>query len=205
MRNIPLAIRRAAHSYDQPSAWLVLFTLDLGGGNIVRVVNNTEDIVYQGETYFAWAIKFGEVTEQNTGEIPVVKLSVGNTGGILSAYVDEYEGAVGRSCSIVVVNADKLSEDYSELTITLSIQSSVNDGASINFNLSVPNPLRSRFPRYRYFANHCRYVSDFKGMYCQYSGTDSTCDGTLESCIAKGNIVRFGGFFGLSGSIKVVK
>jgi phage-related protein len=204
MRNIPLALRLAAHSYDQPSAWLMLISLDLGDGNIVRVVNNTEDIIFQGETYYAWAVKLGDVTEQNTGEIPQVKLMVGNTGQILTRYIDIYGGGVGSKCYLTIVNADALAENYSDLTLCLNILSCQDDAQYVNFTMGIPSPLRSRFPRYRHFANHCRYVSEFKGLYCKYSGTETACDGTYDRCLELDNATRFGGFIGLSGTVRVV-
>jgi hypothetical protein len=48
-------------------------------------------------------------------------------------------------------------------------------------------------PAQEYMYN-CRYVDKFKGLQCGYVGVETTCDGTVAQCTARGNIVRYGGF-----------
>jgi phage-related protein len=205
MKNLPLAIRRAAHSFTQGSPWLVLVTLYLSEDEEpLRICNNNEDITYAGDVYYAFPFELGEISEDNKGKVPEVKLSVGNAGRTLMKEVEQYDGGMEMSVKLSIVHAGSLSEDHSALDMWFSIVSTSYNAEWIIFSLGVANPLRMRFPVHRYIKNYCRFVAEFKREECQYSGSDISCNGTLEDCKSKGNELRFGGFPGLATKIKVV-
>ena len=198
MRPLPPAILRAANRIDQDSPWLVLLDILIEGEDTMYLVNNTEDIVFEGRTYIAFAFNIDQPKENSKGELPSIQLAVANATRTLQAYVEQYQGGVGATVTIRIVNAGNLGEDYSELTVTLNVMSCKCTTQWVTFTLSAVNPLNRKFPPEQYIALHCRY-KQFKGPLCGYVGSATNCDRTLNNCQRLGNSARFGGWPGLDG------
>jgi len=198
MRPLPPAILRAANRLDQDSPWLILLDIAIEGEDTMYLVNNTEDIVFEGRTYIAFAFNVDQPKESSKGELPSIQLSVANATRTLQAYVEQYQGGVGATVTIRIVNAGNLGEDYAELTVTLNVMSCKCTAQWVTFTLSAVNPLNRKFPPEQYIALHCRY-KQFKGHLCGYVGDATSCDRTLNNCQRLNNNARFGGWPGLDG------
>ena len=141
-------------------------------------------------------VRSATMTVQNQGN----DLYIGNGGWPaqwLTGYIDE-SAVVNR----ILTDNEWLNYfhggyDYADLEMTFDILATQADALWVTFTLGAPNPLRARFPQYRYLADHCRWT--FKSVECAYSGPSTTCKRTLDYCRQLGNSRRFGGFPGLSG------
>lgn len=186
--------------------WLVMLVVSLHGGTTLRIVNNTDDVEFDGETYTAFPFFLDYYNVQsNKGEIPVLQLKVSNVTRVFQAYVEDIVAEIDNSVLIKVVNYGYLEESFADLELTFDITAIVCDNQWITFTLSVPNPMRRRFPLDRYIPNYCRFLGNFKGAECKYTGADTTCRGTLADCRSKGNSANYGGFYGISRKgVKVV-
>jgi phage-related protein len=182
---------------DQPDPWLVLLDIAIEGEDTMYLVNNNEDVVFDGRTYIAFAFTVDQPKESSKGEIPSIQLQVANATRTLQTYVEQYQGGVGSSVTIRIVNAGCLAEDYAELTTVMQVLACRCTAQWVTFTLGAINPLNRKFPPDQYIAMHCRFT--FKGYHCGYAGAATTCSRTLDNCQLLGNSSRFGGFPGLDG------
>ncbi len=202
MRPLPPALLRAANRMDQSDPWLVLLDIAIEGEDTMYLVNNNEDVVFESRTYVAFGFTVEPPKESSKGEIPSIQLMVANATRTMQTYVEAYNGGVGATVVLRIVNTANLAEDYADLTTTLSVVACKCTAQWVTFTLGAVNPLKRRFPPDQYIAMHCRFVSapyGFKGPHCGYAGSETSCDGTLDRCQALGNSSRFGGHPGLDG------
>lgn len=207
MLTLSTAIIAEKNKVATKSAWIILIDITLSdlGATEFYVTNNNEDVTFDGQLYTALPFELDVRTDTLKGEIPELILRVSNVTRVLQAYLEDTYGAVGSEVTIRVVNTDLLAESYADLEMTFDVIGTVADDMWIEFTLGAPNPLRKRFPLYRYISDKCRYVGNYKGVECSATSTLATCNGTLTDCDARGNSSRFGGFIGLGkGNIRIV-
>ncbi len=201
MKNLAIALILEKNKLATPNAWLV--TIDVAFpapvSSTLYLVNNTDDIVFEGRTYTAFPFDIDATKASAQGEIPQLQLRVSNVTRAMQGYIEEIEGGVGSTVLVRVLNAGHLAENYSELEMTFDVMSAVSEGQWVTFTLGAPNLLRASFPADRYLATHCRFIRHFKGAECGYAGASEICIGTLDYCRQLGNSKRFGGFPGLAG------
>lgn len=179
--------------------WLILLDVKLPDNTTFYLVNNNEDIVFQGRTYTKCRFGFEPPDETFGGEIPTCRLHIADVTGAFEYYLQKYKGGTDSSVTVRIVNTADLAADYSSLTLELSIQKTDREGFQwIIFTLGAPNPMIQEFLMFIYSPNHCNWVFDFKGPECGYTGNAETCDGTLRNCRLLGNSRRFGGHIGLN-------
>jgi lambda family phage minor tail protein L len=210
MRQLPanLIIEKNKLTSDDP--WLVLINVSFSGGTNLYYVRNLEDVYYSGTTYTAFPFEIDVISESSQGEIPKVSLRVSNVMRALQAYIEDLDGAVGSGVTVTVVSRGNLSENYAELEMQFDILQTSVDADWVEFVLGAPNPLRQRFPQYKYVADYCNW--QYQGVECTYSGSLSSCSRTFEACRGHGaeagttQTARFGGYQGLKGraGIRVV-
>lgn len=197
MKTLPASLILEKNKIATANAWLVLLDVVLTDDTELFLVKNSENITYNSQAYTAIDFEIDSTKESSSGEIPTVTLRVSNITRVLQAYLEDLGGAIGSTVTVRVVNAAHLAEDYTELEMTYDVLKTSSNAQWVTFTLGAPNPLRRRFPLYRYIADHCAWT--FKGAECGYAGAASTCKRTLPDCQAKSNSARFGGFKGLSG------
>lgn len=197
MKTLPAAVILEKNKIATGSAWLILLKITLPDSTVLRFVRNNEDIVFGGETYSAFPFEIEPIEEQLRGQIPSVSLKISNVTRLIQAYLETFDGGLGSTVLISVVNSEHLSEDYTELDLSFEVINVTTDAKWVIFTLGIPNPLNKRFPLHRYVANHCNWVSRFKGAECQYAGEVTACTGTLSNCRLLNNSEHFGGFIGL--------
>ncbi len=168
MKTLPANLILEKNKLATPSAWLVLLDITLPDSTVLRFVNNTENIVFQGNTYTAINFNLEPSKSSGTGQIPTVQLSISNVTRIIQAYLESLDGAVDSDVQITVVNSAYLSENYAELQMLFSILSTKANAYYVIFELGMPNPLRKRFPPHRFIGNHCNWK--FLSAECNYGG-----------------------------------
>lgn len=197
LKSLPPVLMRSANRLDKEDPWLVLLEVTFSPEEILRLVNNTDDIEFEGHVYYAFEFNITLPKESSKGEIPSVTLSVSNVTRLIQRYVEQYEGAVGKTVKITVVDAGHLDENYAELTMTLTVQSAKCTPKYVAFTLGSINPINKRFPPDLCLAKNCRF--NFKDVRCGYKGAATSCERSLAACKALNNTARFGGHPGLSG------
>lgn len=161
----------------------------------LRVVNNTEDVVYQGNLFFAY--QFSIDLKYESGGIPAVTLSVLDEKRIVIEKSKDYGGGIGFDVRLMVGNP-ALPDDSPEIIEYFKVVSSSTKGYSVSWGLGAENELSYAFPKRRQMRDRCSWR--FRGKECGYDGPDKSCDLTLtgaNGCESKFNSVRFGGFPGI--------
>ena len=81
--------------------WLMLLEISYKGDTI-RLVYNTENIQFQGNTYIAFPFTIQDVTE-NATDLPNIKLSVSNVTRTIQRMAESNNGFTGANVIIRVV------------------------------------------------------------------------------------------------------
>lgn len=197
MRQIPSVLVLEKNKIASSAPWLLLLDLILPNGAHFRFVRNTEDVTFLGNTYTALPFEVDAISEESKGQIPNVVLRIANVGRILQGFIEETNGAVGARVILTVAHASYLTSGYMAFQAEFDVIATHVDALWITLTLGIPNPMRRRFPTYKYIPDICQW--DFKSAECGYTGQATSCNKTLARCRELGNSRRFGGFIGLSG------
>lgn len=181
MKTLPANLILEKNKLATPSAWLVLLKITLPDSTILRFVNNTENITFQGNPYTAINFTLDSTKSFGTGQIPTVQLSISNVTRIIQSYLESLDGAVDSEVLITVVNSAYLAENYAELEMLFSILSTKANAHYVIFELGAPNPLRRRFPQYRYIGKHCNW--QFLSAECAYAGWAASTQQLLNDLV----------------------
>lgn len=199
---LPLALRLAKNQMIGTAPWVLFLDVVLPNDDVLRLVNNTESLVFGGHTYEPFAFKLNETKSSGGGKIQGVTLRAANPERALQPYLEEYDGLVGCAVTITVVHTDNLAEDYADLTLQWNIVAAQPKADWIDFTLGAENPLRRRFPLHTATPRACNWL--FKGAECAYSGSATSCARTLDNCRVLNNSARFGGRPGLVAAPRFV-
>ena len=202
MLNLSLALLQEKNKLTATAPWLLLLTLTPPGGSPVRFARNTEDIVFDGDTYLAFAFELGELRSGSDGKVQGVGLRVANPDRAFAPLMDANDGLIGSAVELTVVHAENLAENYADLTLSWIVMSSVVEDEWLSFELGAESPMRRRFPLYAGQPASCNWI--FKGAECAYAGAETVCDRSLDRCRVLGNSSRFGGRPGAAGAPRFV-
>lgn len=200
--SLPSVLAIEKNQIATKSAWLYLVEITLPDlVTILRFVRNNDDVVFDTDTYYKLPFEIEPIENQSRGQIPQVNLRLSNVTRVIQTYLEQFDGGIGSTVRLIVINSEHLDDvtpaQYAELELNFEVIGAEANANWVTFTLGVPNPLNKLFPLHRYIANHCNWVSRFKGVECGYSGLITTCDGTLSNCRILSNSARFGGFVGL--------
>ena len=195
MLTISDAAKLEKNRLDDSGVWLLLLELRFSSDTTIRICKNNENINWNGYEWVAFPFEIDNVQDTTKGSIPTVQLRVSNVDRIMQSYAEQYDGAIGSTVVLRIVNSNYLSSTTPEVEEKFMISSVDADRDWVYITLSIMNPIRMVFPKEKFIRNFCRFK--FKGQRCGYTGSDTSCNHTLEDCETKGNKDRFGGFPGI--------
>lgn len=178
-------------STDAP--FLMLFSIiskDLSED--INLVRNTEDITWNGKTWSRFPVEV-ETYDEDGKTLPALNLKVSSGGGLLTTYLQKYNGLVDAKVNIYVVHAKNLASSTPEMELDFVINETTYDEQWITFTLGPTSEMSTRFPQWRYLNDFCPFVCG--DIRCGYQGTE-VCRNTLQTCLIK---ERFGGEPGIQG------
>ncbi len=176
-------------------AYLILLEIQIYGTDIVmRLVRNTEDIVWNGYTWTAFPFTLADVSQTSDGEIPEVTLAVSNVNRIVQSYVEDANGGGNSPVIIRVVNSNLLDEKDPLLEEYFTATKCSCKEDYVTFTLGMGYK-KTRRPLQRYMKNFCgcKYGSARCGVSAATQAQLPDCDHSLVACRARGNSARFGG------------
>ena len=178
------AIARKNSLFDT-GAWVIFLDIVNKDQTIhLRICGATEDTVWGVDTYTAFPFTIGEIPEASRGALPTVPLQVSNVERAVQGYVEnDPDFGSGWSVQLNILHSDSLPSGAAELTLSWTVLSVSAAEDFVTFNLGMPNPIRKQFPHRKFMSDTCQHV--FKQGGCSYTGTDTTCDRTLEACRLK--------------------
>jgi len=187
------------------AVFLVLLEIDIPATDTIRLVNNTEDITWNGNVWQQFPFELEDINQGTDGSVPTWTVKISNVNRAIEQYLHRYDlylkqnGIDGNeiTCVIRVVNSNDLGnpEPITEQEALLSQPST--DATWATFRLSAKSPYNRQFPPRKILKTFCAW--QFKGEKCGYSGTATYCDKTLTTCRLLDNSPRFGGFPGVAG------
>jgi len=188
-------------------AWLWLVEISILGYEIIRLARNTEDVIYAYNLYEKNNFNIGLAPLISDSSVPQIILRIAQDADYtLEDKINATQGAGGGQVKIIRTHEDFLTEFIEELEQTVDILTSNSDTEYVTFLLGISNPLMKKIPSKRYSSKLCSYARPalFKGVECQYAGSDSVCTGSFEDCYVKGNSIHWGAELGLDpNTIKV--
>ncbi|MDR1977215.1 MAG: DUF1833 family protein [Synergistaceae bacterium] len=173
------------------TAWIVLLEITINPGVILRLCHNTDDIVWNGETWIAFPFELEPPVQTASGELPRFAVRVSNVGRTVEGYLEQAGGGVGAAVRMMVVMSSHLDQITPVDSLEFSVQSTSYDQAWVTFTLSGAINLSRRVPERRFLKNFCPFR--YKGPECRATSSLTTCDKSLNACQARGNAERFGG------------
>ncbi len=168
--------------------WLMLATISPTGETPIRLVNNNENITFQGLTYYMFPFELSPVKENGT-ELSNTQLVVSNVTGAIQQIIEQYDGIIGADVNIKVINTNLT--DYIAAEENFVVVGTSADRERVTFKLGTDFVFTRRFPNTRILKDYCPFK--YKGPQCGYSGSISSCKKTLADCRLHNNSVRFGG------------
>lgn len=152
----------------------------------IYLVRNTEDIVWRDKTWTAFPMELDNY-EEDGKTLPALNLKISSGGGLLTTYLQKYDGLVDAKVSIFVANAKLLDVPEPEIELDFVVNSANYDEQWISFTLGASSEIADRFPMWRYLTDFCPFVCG--DIRCGYLGAKQ-CRNNLESCLIP---ERFGG------------
>jgi phage-related protein len=195
------AIALAKNQLSDDGAWLVLLEIQFNdlAATVLRLVRNTEDIVWGGETWTAYPFDLDEARQSADGSVQSVAIRVSNVLRAVQRYIESLDGMGAAEVIIRVVYSNELDE-AAVIEETFSVGKITCAAEWVTIELQPENFWTRRCPRYTYTRQNCRW--NFKSDECGYSGATASCNKTLAACAAMtggSNIARFGGFPAIPG------
>ncbi|MGE8141846.1 hypothetical protein ACQKOE_07710 [Novosphingobium sp. NPDC080210] len=183
------------------AVWVALLEIQIVNPNdrtvveTIYVVNNTEDILFEGNVY--QKANFDFKIEQRNGEAPSVTLTANDQTQIIHKKLEDYAGGVFSNVTMKVVNAESLDRP-AEMIEKFQVTSSSIRGYVVTLQLGAENPLTINFPKHTQRQDQCAWR--YKGFGCGYAGALSQCDYTKDGpngCRAHNNLANFRALPGL--------
>jgi phage-related protein len=204
MLSLSLASKLEKNKVSSTGVWLILLEVKIPQPSeelVIRVAYNTEDVVWQNNTYVAFPFELGEITEDGT-ELPCLDLKISNVTGIMSRYIEATNGAAGATVILRVVHSEQLDDSVPAVEEMFNVQTVNVDSNYATFRLGAETATTLRRPAGIYQKSHCPYkfpgVNDVR---CGYNGPETVCNKTLARCRELGNSARFGAEHGLVGGL----
>jgi phage-related protein len=164
----------------------------------IRVVRNSEDFIYQNNTYAAMAFEIELKTEAGTQQ--AVTLKMADFTRAIQERMQAYGGGIGSNVTVTVVNAGN-SDQPPEVQEFFTVTGASAQGYFISWTLGTESILAVIFPKRRELRDRCSWR--YKSAQCKYAGNMPSCDLTLQGpngCGVHSNTINFGGFPGINSN-----
>ena len=152
-------------------AWLVLIDLFYPGSTTPdhRLVNNNEDLTYDGNTYTATPLSVSQVKENIRGELPKTTLTIYDVNQDLRDDLQDNDGFSGGEVQLRAIYFSKTGTAVeTNILEYFTILEVIATDESVVFSIGVTAPLSKRFPRDKYVSTICRHR--FRDGMCQFTG-----------------------------------
>lgn len=159
------------------------------------LANNTENVVFGGQTYIAFPFRID--LRYEAGAVPEITMSATDFQSVLLGKLNTYAGATGSRVTITIVNTANLAQGAEVEEVFEVIGTSASEWV-ISIRLGAESPLARQFPARTQMKDRCSWK--YKSAECGYTGSMPTCDLSLQGangCAAHNNTINFGGFPGI--------
>ncbi len=194
-----IAIEEKNKLANSDSVFLIAALIEIPGlAQDIRVIANTEDITWDGETWQAFPFDIDEIVDGDSGEVSRVDVRVSNVSREMETYLHQYDAYCKANgfepvlCTIYVINSLNLASSTPECELKFKLIQPKTSSEWVTFTLGARNVFNIRYPKRRLIPS-CQWT--FKGTECEYSGGETSCNKTFARCQELNNTIRFGGFY----------
>lgn len=200
-----------AHKNSVASSDPILVALELSIPSLeepVYIIRNNENVVWRGVTWQAFPFEIDDITENSSGEVSSINITVANASAAMGVYIKAYDAFVKENAyepiiaTIHVISIADLDNTDAIISISLNVGSFNVTSVQAVFNLTQKNLYIKKFPpeiitrrcRFKFGSTECGVVAE----------SGQTCDKTLRTCRSYNNSVRFGGYPSVGGDLDKV-
>ena len=159
--------REEKNKPENQQPWVLLFDVQVGDAEWVFLVNNEEDLTFNGRTYKRFPISISELEENARGDLPVLDVSVSNATREVQSFLERRNGLLDRSVKLYIVSTALLSDASAAVSQQFTITSSFADAERVTFRLSQLPLVEVKMPHQIYSRSRCRW--EFKSPECGWS------------------------------------
>lgn len=176
---------------NQPIFLYTLHSYD--GSNNLTLAEYDADVVYSGITYTKFPIKHDQISDNSKSQVDSLKVTVANVNRVFQSYLETYD-LRGKKITIKLVWANQLTDTDAYMDFIYYIDSYTATEETVELVLTGRlDILDAKLPYGKFNRNYCRWK--FKGTECGYSGGQTTCNKTKQTCRdTMANILRYGAF-----------
>lgn len=196
----PLIEEKNKVSQEQP--WLLFLTMtNVAKTLTIRLVRNTENIMFKGHEYVAFPFEIDTVPEITKGSLPSVAITLSNVDRQIQAYVEQ-DATFGSGWQVVLslahisqLNGTSIDDHVAEIEHEWQSLDITATNESLTINLGVPNPMLVQFPRQKFTGGFCQHTFN-DGIGCPYATqglaprTLTFCKRTLANCKERFSVNR---------------
>ena len=106
-KDITLAYAQAKNALDAAHPWLFLYTVDVGGGSFLYLVNHPTEVIYGGNVFLPFPIAHGVMEQNQDGTIPQLMVYVANVGREIQSVLENTDGLRGQRVTVEAINLDQ--------------------------------------------------------------------------------------------------
>jgi len=181
------------------SVFLVLLEIHIPSvPEIIRIVNNNEDINWNSFDWQMFPFELDEISENSNAETSQFQIKVSNINNIIGVYLRQYDNYLKQNgfkpitTTLYIINTKDLDNTEPVYSTNLVLSTASITALEVSFTVSARDLYRARTPIYKMYPNNCRW--NFKMVECGYEGNQIACDKSLGRCRQLNNSARFGGF-----------
>ena len=196
----PLIEEKNKVSQEQP--WLLFLTMtNVAKTLTLRLVRNTENIVFKGKEYVAFPFEIDSIPEASVGSLPTLAIKVSNVDRQIQTYIEQ-DATFGSGWEVLIslahvsqLNGTDLKDQVAEIEHKFQSLDLVADNEFLTINLGVRNPMLVQFPRQQYAGGFCqRTFNDGEGCPYTTQGRNgrslTSCKKTLAQCQERFDVLR---------------
>lgn len=174
----------------------------------IRLVRNNENITWNSEVWQAFPFNLDEITEQASGEVQQLALSVANASRVMKYYISEYDTWLKLNAHqpiiarLYIISIADIANETPIKMFEFKVSSFTSNATQVVFNLVQDNIYILKFPPNK-LSRKCRFK--FGSVECGVTPTTGqVCNKTLSDCRVYNNSTRFGGFPSIGGKLEKV-
>lgn len=184
------------------SVWIKLLEVTIPNeANKLYLCDTNDTITYNGNNYIPFPFTLPEIQQSIDGSTKEVTMTLSNVRRYLGTYIagyDAYRKGGGNESIIItlkIVNSEALT-NLNPLMWTFKVLSFSATAENVSLVIGGDNINQRMFPYWR-LTRVCQWK--FKDVNtCQYVGTETYCDKSLNQCKTFNNTLNFGGFLSLT-------
>jgi lambda family phage minor tail protein L len=180
MLTLSTAATLAKNRIADQGAFLLLLEVKFDDDNIIRLVNNTENVVWSGVNWQAFPFDIDVFGDGKKGEVPKVTLRVSNVQRYIQSLLEPFNGGVDSevilrvvysdNCTLMETKPSQVDTGDVELEIELLVTGATATAEWVTFSLGASNIYTRRFPKNLIIKNFCRWK--YGSPECGIAGKD---------------------------------